>query len=528
MDQLDAVIAAKDFQTRVLDTQADLKSAYAHLERLGEALSNAGERGFSHTKEVQQCRVFSEVVSNLRAAIALSDEKSLGDELVKFEALGLAENHLTLEARRVKAQLADTEHYANETFASVSAGKEQDGVSDSDYMRLKALLSKVDHRLEGLPDVEAVTRSREQVATIEDERKVIGSLQDALRYGGWLNAGAQSGEFSTYQSGSSIDSSVLEGLLQQQGDFITENGRWLARWCSAVVSLRRAVRVALEAPSPEHWRAVDNVVEETVPAVMDQKKGKSAVTPIGYEEVTAAKLEVQYRKRCQDSLVALAKTLVDITAESDLDERSEYLRRAVRVCLDLQLGEDTAVVAAQATLQSLDQMLAACRGALSSLEVTDLAAAIQLCAEHKTESSEQENCVKVHRALVALSDALERKNVADVCHTISVVSDCDALRSSVGTAGRAFVEETQQLVFSTGSTLQAVKTAADNAGVTQAQYDQLVQLASSAAGLTGVLGMEDVVATVAVLEAEFERLGALKRAIAEGGFLNDGVSLGDY
>jgi len=227
MHQLAPVAAGKKLLELVLATQKGLQEGYAHIDKLPVVLQHAAERGFSSRREVQLCRSFLEVMTALNLAKTNCDVKGLREQLHLFSSLGVPENNLTVDARRVLHQVEDFEHSALEVLMSV---ENADGrVSTNDISRMKDILSLADRHLQGLSETAHVSRLRAIFVSIEIEERAIVRLQAALCQGGWTNAGSLLGDFSTYQSVSTVDASNIHAVLEEAKDFKTQIGSWLSR-----------------------------------------------------------------------------------------------------------------------------------------------------------------------------------------------------------------------------------------------------------------------------------------------------------
>jgi hypothetical protein len=62
-----------------------------------------------------------------------------------------------------------------------------------------------------------------------------------------------------------VDFGKLKAILDDHEVFLTEPGRWLARWARVVIRLRKTIRLALQDATLDSWREVKKVLEDSAP-----------------------------------------------------------------------------------------------------------------------------------------------------------------------------------------------------------------------------------------------------------------------
>jgi hypothetical protein len=294
----------------------------------------------------------------------------------------------------------------------------------------------------GLPDVESVTKSRAQLAELEAERKVVSELHAAMQEGGWLNEGAVQGDLGTYQPASTIDTSKLEALLAQQGEFYTEAGRWVEKWTGVVIKLRSAVSAALSDPQNGLWKPVEQVILESAP-IIDGCAGPNGTEwsdylfATSFTEFVAARKEYTYQfgmgERIKASMRVLQETTDALASEPSLASRSATLRAAVEACVELNLGDTKEVANAQAALQTLETLNTLLSQGLASLELNDLARAKQACSEENITCSELERTDELLVMLESVKSALDAKNITQLRQAMVKARENGGQRAPIST-----------------------------------------------------------------------------------------------
>jgi hypothetical protein len=219
-----------------------------NVSDLTGAVEAAESIQYSHA-DVDRCRQARTVMSGLAKAIEQRSFTSLQSSMRSVKSLQLSEsNSFVQKASDLLVRIKEAKNAC--ANASSSCLQSQNGGSGSTELQHSALESavKVADSLGGLNDVEEVVSARKLLSGVVDEGKVVTRLVSALESGGWLNSGAQHGEYDRYQSSESIDVKSLEGVLNECGsmEMKTAVGRILESVGTHMLGVRQKVKNALK------------------------------------------------------------------------------------------------------------------------------------------------------------------------------------------------------------------------------------------------------------------------------------------
>jgi len=541
MTSLDVYKEGSALLGRINETLSTLKDALDNHGLLDSAIRQATLYGFEGTPEAVKAHSLHEIVLALHVGIKTSDEKALQAQLDKFELLALPENYLTIEARRVQAQIADMQRLMADLMSSIAMSKPREaaGISTRDCLRLKELVAQVDHTLAGLHGVDIINQARSTLATIEAERKTFATLKDALTRGGWVNLQATTGVPSTYQVATSVDVTSLETILQRQKEFVTATGRWIAKWAQSVIRLRQAVVAALTRGTLAYWRVVDGVLQEIMPSVgpdatpEDVSFACDYVFGISFSEFVSARKECDFQfnvgENRRKALLSLRNTLTDLPKSSEMAVRCQKLRTSVLACDELELSDHKDVVEAKASLSGLEKILVSLQSALRTQELPELQILYRTLAGVDIQCDEFTRCCKLQTVLSALSAAVSRQDYAGVLQGAAVAREASATASPVYRAAQLFLEDAMKTVMFIGVISKEAAAAKKDVGISPKLHAQMVQAVLEGASYTGISGLEELQADVKAYDGEMKLLGALKAAMAEWAFVFDPkIKSGDY
>jgi len=280
-----------------------------HPQLLAAAVTEAVVAGID-TDEVKRCQSLRNTIVQLQDALDALSIDGLAQGLQKAATLGMAETSLTTKARATFEKLSAIKSQAESAIVVPPRG-----LSARHIEKLRWVIQQADTlQFKGLNAYPAVQTVRVELLRTDAELKLLNSLRTALDTHGWVSPGL--GKNVEYLKTQSLRTDHIEGIIEELKtvDTKTEEGRWLFKWASIIVSIRTDLREVGKEPfaSLAQWKAILDYISSNEsrvsPEVMHFRHIVSEVTFFSsFPEFVAIRQEVAFQEDVQRCLKNMCK-----------------------------------------------------------------------------------------------------------------------------------------------------------------------------------------------------------------------------
>jgi len=278
----------------------------SHPKLLNIAVEEYKKSGLgASNEEYKRCLVLQGTVEALREALDSALIDKLEEAMRQAALVGMPETNLSVRARNMYDKLLLIQAQAQTAIVLPARGYAARHID-----KLRWAVQQADSKqLKGMSSYPAINIVRMELDRCERELRLLKSLREALDSGGWVRPGL--GDREQYAKTQSIDWARLREILTecQAVETKTEEGRWLTKWASVVLDLRRLVKEAGQNPfdSLSIWtKTAEFLAKNAATVTTDLVHYRFVLSEFtffnSFPEFVAVRDEVQYQTKLHAAL----------------------------------------------------------------------------------------------------------------------------------------------------------------------------------------------------------------------------------